>query len=299
MKNIKYFVLTLLSVLALSACSKHKIYYETEYIANDVAEFQIFNDLATRSGDAAANTTMNCVVLGTNDTLAFKAYPLNARNVIPSGGTTRFFVRKPGSYQLRGWKKYEDAVAGLDPDYETTIVLTTGKQMIHIYNWYQDALVMDYDYPFIRADRPNSVEFIYFNFINVWQEGSTTDYTAMHPTNKRLQYQMRLNNVSYDGMPTGKTPWQDIGEPVAFGEMTGYCPIVVPNFGIGFTGGVSSLMDYYQVTVYTRILDADTGTEIVGEDYWTAIRLGRFLIHTCYAKDIPANEVLCYQFYAL
>ena len=246
MKNIKYFVLTLLSVLALSACSKHKIYYETEYIANDVAEFQIFNDLAIRSGEAAANTTMNCVVLGTNDTLAFKAYPLNARNVIPSGGTTRFFVRKPGSYQLRGWKKYEDAVAGLDPDYETTIVLTTGKQMIHIYNWYQDALVMDYDYPFIRADRP-----------------------------------------------------QDIGEPVAFGEMTGYCPIVVPNFGIGFTGGVSSLMDYYQVTVYTRILDADTGAEIVGEDYWASIRLGRFLIHTCYAKDIPANEVLCYQFYAL
>ena len=121
----------------------------------------------------------------------------------------------------------------------------------------------------------------------------------MQPTHRRLQYQMRLNNVSYTEMPLGRTEWQDIGEPVAFGEMTGYCPVVVPNLGIGFTGGVANVRNYYTITVYTRILDADTGTEIVGEDYWSSIRLGRFLIHTCYAKDIPANQVLCYQFYAL
>lgn len=300
MKSIKYFTLVILAFVTLSSCSKHKLLLHTEDVPEGSAEFQIFNDLAVRSGEAAANTTMYCVVLGTNDTLAYGSYPLNARNVIPSGGTTRFFVRKPGVYQLRGWKSYDNAKAGLDPDYETTITLTAGKQMVHIYNWLDDALVMDYDYPFIRADRPNSTEFIYFNFINVFEEGSTTDYAAMRPTTKRLQYQMRLNNLNWDGMPLGRTEWQDIGEPVAFGEMTGYSPVVIPNNGQGFSGGIAiGAVGYWACTVYTRILDADTGLPIVGEDYWSGIRLGRFLIHTCYTKNVPANGVMVYQFYAL
>lgn len=300
MKSIKYFTLVILAFVALSSCSKHKIYYHIDPVPENIAEFQIFNDLAVRSGEAAALTTMNCVVLGATDTLAYASYPLNARNVIPSGSTTRFFTKEPGTYQLRGWLSYADAVAGLDPDYETTITLTAGKQMVHIYNWLQDALVMDYDYPFIRADRPNSTEYIYFNFINVFQEGSTTDYAAMHPTTKRLQYQMRLNNLNWDGMPTGRTEWQNIGEPVGFGEMTGYCPVVVPNNGQGFSGGISiGAVGYWSCTVYTQIVDADTGLPIVGEDYWSSIRLGRFLIHTCYTKNVPANGVMVYQFYAL
>ena len=62
MKNIKYFTL-LLVVVALASCTKHKILFETEPVSPTTAEYQLFNDLAIRSGEAAANTTLNCVVV--------------------------------------------------------------------------------------------------------------------------------------------------------------------------------------------------------------------------------------------
>ena len=124
--------------------------------------------------------------------------------------------------------------------------------------------------------------------------------SQMKPTTKKLQYQMRLDNINFSGLPLGKTEWQNIGNPVAFGEQTGFCPIKVPNNGRGFRGGLGlTQLGAYRVTVYTRIIDAETGTEVVGEDYWSEIRLGRFLHHVAYTKNVPANGVMCFQFYAL
>lgn len=301
MKNIKYFTLAILALIALSSCSKHKIYFDSENVTANSAEFQLFNDLAERSGEGAAVSRLECVVLGERDTLATSTYPLNTRNVIPSGSTTRFFVREPGTYTIKAWKLHSDAKAGAEPNYTGTFTITARKQTVHIFNWNMDPIVLDGDYPYIRSDRPNSTEYIYFNFINVFQEGTySADHSQMSPSTKRLQYQMRLNNASWDGMPTGRTEWQNIGEPVGFGEQTGFCPVVVPNNGQGFTGGIAvDKIGYWAVTVYTRVLDADTGEQFIGEDYWSGIRLGRFLHHVAYTKNKPANGVLCYQFYAL
>ena len=299
MKNIKYFTL-LLVVVALASCTKHKILFETEPVSPTTAEYQLFNDLAIRSGEAAANTTLNCVVVGT-DTVATTTYPLNARNVVPSGSTTRFWTCKPGTYAIKGWKKMDDARNGVNPDYEGSVTLVAGKQMVHIYNWFKDPICIDSDYPYIRTDRPNSTEYIYFNFINLWQEGSVSDYAAMNPTTHRIRYEMRLNKLKTDEYgPAGKTAWQPIGEPVGFGEATGFCPVVVPRKGKGYTGGpAENAIHYGQVTVYTRISIDETDEVLYTDDYWSNIRVGRFLTHTMYAKDRPANGVYVFQFYSL
>lgn len=303
MKNIIYFTSVILGIVAFSSCSKNKLHFDVEIVKG--AEFQIFNDLAEKSSESAAASKLQCVVIDDKDTIATENYPLDARNVIPSAAdtlyTSRFFVREPGTYNLKAWKKHSDAKAGADPDYEGTFTITERKQTVHIYNWNMDPVVLDGDYPYIRSDRPNTTEYIYFNFINMFQEGTyTDDHSQMNPTTKRLQYQMRLKNENWPDMPIGKTEWQNIGEPVAFGEQTGFCPLIVPNNGQGFAGGIEiGKIGYWAVTVYTRVLDADTGEEFVGEDYHTSIKLGRFLHHVAYTKNKPSNGVLCYQFYAL
>lgn len=305
MKSIKYLVVFALGALAFVSCNKHEIKYQVTEVTSSDAEFQIFNDLASTSGQTASATQLGCIVLGDNDTLAIGTYPLAARNAIPSGNTTRFFVRKPGNYTMKAWKSYDAAKANSAPDYQGSFALVAGKQMVHIYNWFQDPVVIDDDYPYIRPDRPNSVEFIYYNIINMLQElnpGETdvNDHTKLHPTTRRLQYKMRLNNTLADNGPIGRTEWVNIGEPISFGESTGFCPIVVPNKGRGYTGGpAAGAITSGYVRVYTRIEDADTGEILQDEDYWGSQYCGRFYIHTIYPKDLPANEVFIFPFVAL
>ena len=312
MKSIKYFTLAILALVALSSCSKHKILFDVDPVTADDAEFQLFNALAARSGETQAFTTLNCVILGTNDTLATGSYPLYGRNMVPSGNTTRFFVRKPGTYQIRGWRSYAGAKAGEAPEYEGTMTLVAGKQYIYIYNWYQDPINIDGDYPYIRPDRPNTVEGAHYDFINLWEmptggmttaawlatkdaNGSgTPDHTLLAPTTVHLQYYVQLNKTSTDEYgPAGRTEWQPIGDPVGFGEATGFSFFNIPNKGRGYTGGpggVNVITSGY-VRVYTQILVAETSEQVEYNDYWTPY-CGRFYVHTCYQKGQPSKSAV-------
>ena len=275
-KIFKSLVVVLAVVLSVSACSKHEILYNADPISSDMAEFQLFNAIPSLS---AAQSGFNVIVLNSTDTIATANYPLSRYNGIPMGSTTRFFVRKPGSYTIQCYL----TAGSTTPDYESTFTLSAGKQVIYLHSWTDAPIIKDALYPYGQGTRimsgKQSDSLLFINFVNLWYSANGVSSTD------QLQYQYALlvsgkktSTLNYTNISDPQ--WTNIGEPITFGEQTGFVAIPIPNMGVGYTGGPSTLVTSGYATVYTRTVDVTTNTVLpTSIDYWTSISCGRFYNH--------------------
>jgi hypothetical protein len=120
---------------------------------------------------------------------------------------------------------------------------------------------------------------LFINFVNLWY---STNGVA---TTDKLQYQYALlvsgkKSSTLNFSNASDPQWTNVGNPIAFGEQTGFFAIPVPNMGVGYTGGPSTRITAGYVTVYTRTLNATTNTVLpTSIDYWSSISCGRYYNH--------------------
>jgi hypothetical protein len=278
MKIIKYLSL-ILAVAMMTSCEKVPIEYDAETIG-DVAEFQLHYVVPV-----AATTANRITKVEINGKLyANIQAPLNTYNAIPSGSAGRFYVVAPGTVNIKMFQ-------GTDMDqlvYDQNTTLTVRKQNVFVHDFNQPPVVLDNYYPYVRNVTAETDSITWVNFYNFLYE------TPGVPTDLRLQYQ-------YVSHRTGELV--NIGEPVAFGESTGWQQVLLIKTDLVSSG--SRREDY-------RIKVIDNGGVEVGDlqvmksngtfgsysDYWTGY-IGRRVHHIfcgCRAAS-PTSAVRL--FYAL
>jgi hypothetical protein len=203
MKIIKYLSLILVVCLAVS-CEKHEIEYKTTSIT-DMAEFQLHYFVPVT---AVAANNINKVLI--NDSLYsnIKA-PLATYNAIPNGGVGRFYTAAPGVINV----KFYQGSAGDVLVYNQNVTVTKGKQNIFIHDFNLPPIVYDNGFPYTKNLTQNTDSVCYLKFYNFLYE------TTGVPTTLKLQYQY------ID--PHNSTVLINVGNPVAFGETTGWQQVKV------------------------------------------------------------------------
>jgi hypothetical protein len=213
MKIIKYLGLALVLVAAVS-CQKHEIEYDTTPLSSDMAEFQLHYvvPLATASANYMYMVKVNDSLL-TNSTA-----PLTTFNAIPKGAVGKFFTIAPGTVNI---KMYQST--GLTLAYDQNVTLTSGKQNVFVYDLAQPPKVFDNGAPFGFSNTLGTDSTCYVKFYNFLYDAVGT------PTTLKLQYQ--YVDTHYNTTVTPNTiiysDTIDLGDPVSFGETTGWQEVKV------------------------------------------------------------------------
>jgi hypothetical protein len=278
MKVIKYLSL-ILAVTLMASCETVPIEYDAEPIGN-MAEFQLHYVVPIDA--TTANRITKVEING--QLYANITAPLNTYNAIPSGSVGKFYVASPGNVNI---KMYQ----GNDMDvlvYDQNVTLTVGKQNVFIHNFTLPPVVLDNGYPYIRRQTVETDSTTWVRFYNFLYE------TAGVPTDLRLQYQ-------YVSHRTGQLV--NIGDPVSFGESTGWEQVLLIKTDLVSSG--SRRIDY-------KIKVVDNAGNILGDlqvmnssgnfvsysDYWTGY-IGR-RVHHIYCGMRAANPRAAVRlFYAL
>jgi hypothetical protein len=201
MKISKYLSLVLLVALSVS-CEKHEIEYPATPITN-MAEFQLhyFNPVT-----AVASNNITTVLVNGQLYSNTKA-PLSTYNAIPSGTVGVFYSVTPGTVNL----KLYQGTTGETLVYDQNVTLTAGKQNVFVHDFNLPPVVFDNGHPYSTNVTENTDSVAWVRFNNFLYE------TAGVTNNLRLQYQY------ID--PAGQLV--NIGDPILFGETTGWQPVKV------------------------------------------------------------------------
>lgn len=260
MKIIKYLSL-ILAVTLMVSCEKHEIAYDATTIG-EVAEIQLHYIVPVTA--VAANNITKVEI--NNQLYANNKAPLNTYNAIPGGLVGRFYTVNPGNVNI---KMYQ----GADMDvlvYDQSVTLTAGKQNLFIHDFNLPPVVIDNGFPYIRRETVETDSTTWVKFYNFLYE------TSGVPTTLKLQYQ-------YISHRTGELV--NIGEPVAFGETTGWQQVLLLKLPADLISAGSRRIDY-------RIKVIDDSGNIVGDlqirnssgvfvnyaDFWTGT-IGRRYHH--------------------
>lgn len=211
MKILKYLSLVLLVALSVS-CEKHEIEYNATPITN-LAEFQLHYFVPV-----TAVATNNITKVEVNGLLfANPKAPLTTYNAIPSGSVGVFYAVTPGSVNL----KLYQGLNGETLVYDQNVTLTAGKQNVYVHDFNLPPVVFDNGHPYSTnvTQNTDSVAWVRFNHFLYETAGVTN--------NMRLQYQYidPVTNLLVN-----------IGEPVRFGETTGWQPVKVIKSVFNSTG---------------------------------------------------------------
>jgi hypothetical protein len=202
MKIYKYIGLILLVAVSVS-CEKNEIEYKTTPIS-DMAEFQLHYFVPVVAG--AANNITKVEV--NNQLYASPKAPLSTYNAIPSGSVGKFYAVTPGTVNL----KLYQGTTGETLVYDQNVTLTTGKQNVFVYDFAQVPIVFDNGHPYSTNVTMDSDSTAWIKFYHFLYE------TAGVTNGSRLQYVY----IDPDSQDTVR-----IGNPVAFGQTTGWQPINV------------------------------------------------------------------------
>jgi hypothetical protein len=231
MKILNGLIFVLLVAFA-SSCEENEIEYDATPIS-DKAEFQLHYFVPVTAG--AAN---NIYKIEINDQLyANNTAPLNTYNAMPNS-TGRFFAVDPGTVNIKLYQGLDEAEVLV---YDQNTELVAGKQNVFVHDFNTAPVVFDNGYPYaknVTADTDSSTWVKFYNFLYE---------TAGTPTVLRLQYQY-LD-------PRTKEP-VNIGQPVAFGETTGWQEVKVVKEVFNSSG--SARIDY-------RIKVVDGSGNITGD----------------------------------
>lgn len=212
MKNITKIGLFLVCAFLITACEQHVVEYDTTEIdLATTAQFQIHYMVPIASGTA---NTINRIELN-DELLSNETFSLPINSFIPRATTGgKFYTTKSGTINL---KLYKGAVDNLTLVFDKNIELPAGKSTIIVNNFDEEPVIVDYgEYPKITTE--NSGETTWIKFHNSLYE------TPGVPTSLRLQYQYQYTVDNETGQ---KSDWINVGNPVLFGEATGWEPVTV------------------------------------------------------------------------
>lgn len=257
MKILKYIGLILVVAFAAS-CEKNEIKYITNSLG-DKAEFQL--DYFVPVTATSTNYIYKVEVNG--QLIANSKAPLSTYNAIPNGSVSRYYSVDPGTVNLKMYKGTDEELV-----YDQEVTLTVGKQSIFVYDYNSAPIVYDSGYPYtanLTADTDSTCYVKFFNFLYE---------TEGVPCDLKLQYQYVDPRTS---------EMVNIGNPVSFGETTGWQPVKVLKSSFNSSG--SARIDY-------KIKVVDASGAITGDlqlwnsskkyvsysDYWTGY-IGRRYQH--------------------
>lgn len=277
MKIIKY--LLLLTIVAFTvSCEKHEIEYMTTDVV-DKAEFQLHYMVPVSA--VSANYLYRVEI--NNQLYANNKAPLTTYNAIPNGSVGRFYTVNPGTVNIKLYQGTDETLV-----YDQDIALTKGKQNIFIHDFNQAPIIFDNGYPYSTNVTLDSDSTCWVKFYNFLYE------TAGVPTDLKLQYQ-------YIDSRTDEPI--NIGEPVAFGETTGWYPIKVIK-SLYNSSGYQKI--YYRIKVIDNAGNAtgelqvmkSNGTFVDYSDYWNGY-IGRRYHHILRGMRAAVPTAAVSQFTAL
>lgn len=278
MKLIKYLAIPAI-IFAVASCDKHEILFNTE-LAPD-AEFQLhyFEPVIDQASNYIDSVFVNDVLYSSVD----GAGQLVPYNGVPGGATGRFFSITPGQVNFKFYRAKVEIINGKEvrtPElvYNQTVTLNAGKQNVFVYDLNEAPVVVDNQYPYwdpstttANAETFGTDSIAKVMFCNFMYENDASGNLVPYPG--KLQYQWR------DPRSTSSDPvWHNVGEPVAFGEVTERTVIKVVKSVFNSSGYCR--IDY-------RILDENgnilrminsSGNEVNYSDWWNAY-IGRSYMH--------------------
>ena len=268
MKTINNIILIFLSIFLFASCEKNVVEYKADPVDEEnTVFFQIYYmvPLATGTANNINKIEFNGQLL-TNETT-----PLNTYNFLPSGAVSKFFTAKPGNVNL---KLHRGAVNNLTLAYDQTFNLPAGRYNLVIHDFAKPPILMEHKLPFPSVTTEFTGTTAWVKFSNLLYE------TEGVPTDKKLQYQWQY---TVDNATAEKSEWANLGQPVGFGESTGWEPVVV-NKTVEISAGTARI-DYR-----IRVIGADgsdqgslivrnsSGSMVNYSDWWNA-QIGRIYHH--------------------
>ncbi|WP_299669166.1 hypothetical protein [uncultured Polaribacter sp.] len=212
MKNITKIKLFLVCTFLITACEQNEVEYLATQINDETtAQFQLHYMVPIASGTA---NNINKVELNdqllTNETATLPTY-----SYIPRGAVGKFFTTEPGIVNL---KLHQGTVDNLSLVYDHDIDLPAGKSNIIIHNFDEAPIIIENGAPYPKVTTENTGETAWIKFYNILYE------TPGVPTPLKLQYQYQYTTNNETG---DLSEWINLGNPVLFGEATGWEPVTV------------------------------------------------------------------------
>ena len=256
MKIFKYLTYSLAVLAVLASCEKHEIEYPT--VPAPEAEFQLhyFEPIKNEAANYIDSVFVNDKLIANADGGA-QLLPYNG---LP--GYAKFYSAEPGMNNIKLYRKGEMI-------YNFDINLSKGKQNVIVHDLNKEPIIISNQYPYqhssagATASNWDTDSLATVMFINMLYEDGVKPYEG------KLQYQWQNFRTK---------EWENIGEPVAFGEATQRTAVLVVKQDMVSQGACR--IDY-------RILTEDGEELMVGNtkgtlskysDYWNAT-IGRAYMH--------------------
>jgi hypothetical protein len=268
MKSLNKLVLLLLCTVLGAGCEKHVVEYQATPISDETtAQFQLHYMVPVTTG---ATNNINRVELN-GQLLANETAPLVTYNFIPSNAVGKFYSTAPGTVNL---KLYRGASTDLSLAYDMDFDLPAGKYNVIVHDFNEPPIIIKNEVPYPKITTEFTGATAWVKFYNIMYE------TAGEPTGLRLQYQYQY---TVDNATGAKSEWLNVGEPLAFGEATGWEPITV-NKTVEISQGTARI-DYR-----IRVIGEDgsdqgnlmrqnaAGNMVEYSDWWNAV-IGRVYHH--------------------
>lgn len=260
MKQFKNIVLFIFLAAFAFSCEKHAVEYKTTDAAG-LAEYQLhyFVPLAASTANNIYRVEVNGVVV------ANKSAPLTTYNAIPSGGVGRFYTVTPGTINIKLYQGTGETLV-----YDKSCTVKPGKQNIFVYDFNQDPIVFDNGYPYVPEVTENTGTTGWVKFYNFLFEAGGA------PVTFKLQYQYQY---TVDNSTGQKSDWINLGDPVGFGETTGWVGLPVNKTVFNSSG--SARIDYRANVINNDGSDGgllqvknSSGNMVNYSDWWT-LSIGR------------------------
>ena len=232
MKNIvKLLSLFFILVTLGTACEKHVVEYDSYNLPTNAAEFQLHYFVPVVSG--AANNITRVEIndkLNANNTTALTTY-----NALPSGTAGLFFTAPSGVTNIKLYKG-----TTTEKVYDQNVTLQPGKQNVFVHDFNKPPVVIDNGYPYDRVITDSTGEFTWIKFYNFLYE--SPDVTT--PLKLQYQYQYNMDPGPTTTHSNQKSDWINLGNPVSFGEATGWVQVPVIKHADREISGGSERIDY-------------------------------------------------------
>lgn len=196
--------------LGMISCEKHEIEYMTTPVDKDLAEIQLHYFVPVT---AIADNNIYKVAIGNQEYVNNGAAVISTYNAIPSGSVGRFYAVQAGDVNIKLYKGTDMKLV-----YDKTINLSTGKQNVFVYDFDEEPIIFDNGYPYDTNITTNTDSTCWVKFYNFMYE-KEGEYCSL-----KLQYQYQYTKDPKTGE---KSEWINIGNPIGFGETTGWQPIQV------------------------------------------------------------------------
>ncbi|MDR3227345.1 MAG: hypothetical protein LBT56_06705 [Prevotellaceae bacterium] len=246
MKILKYLSIIFFTVFVLS-CEKHKL----EYNAAPVDDSQVLLQLnyvvpaTSIAGNYIIRVDLNNKPVSYANLVPFDLFP---------NSVGRFVTVKEGDVNI---KLYKTVSGAQELVYDRNVNLPGGKRYnVFVYQFDKDPIVIDNGYPYVQEPYPIRDSVCYFKFYNFYHDADGITPLCKQGEKLQLQYVYYTTTDCDAGWTVyaGTTDTFNLGEPIAFGETTGWHPVRIrPTHKMSY--------GWNPLRIFVRLIKAD-GTKV-------------------------------------